>query len=53
VALYLGPQPGMTGAVYTMYLQRVDSLLLYRMSMGSSCTLPLVGGDRLARFSRH
>jgi hypothetical protein len=53
VALYLGPQPGMTGAVYTVYLQRVDSLLLYRMSMGSSCTLPLVGGDRLARFSRH
>jgi len=53
VALYLVLEPGTIGYAYSMYLQRVDSLLLYRMAMGSSCPLPLVGGDRLARLSRH
>jgi hypothetical protein len=53
VALYLVLEPGTTNYAYSMYLQRMDSLLLYRMAMGSSCPLPLVGGDRLARFSRH
>ena len=53
VALYLVLEPGTTNYAYSMYLQRVDSLLLYRMSMTNSCAIPLVGGDRLARFSRH
>jgi hypothetical protein len=53
VVLYLVLEPGTTNYAYSMYLQRVDSLLLYRMAMESSCPLPLVGGDRLARLSRH
>jgi len=52
VALSLHAPPGENTGTYTMYLARTDSALLYRYPMQDSCSLGLIGGDRVAHFTR-